>query len=178
MLIKDFITSFAEDSDIIVEGLCFLFTAVMLFMAAKCVKGRKTARDMTVKEALIIGVFQGLAILPGVSRSGSTISSGLMLGFSKDFMVTYSFILSIPAILGACVLDIPEIIAAGMVYSWPVIIAGLVSSAIVGFLAIRLIRYLVINDKFIVFSYYTFILGIVVLLIGLAEKFMGFTFVI
>ena len=178
VLIKDFITSFAEDSDIIVEGLCFLFTAIMLFMAAKCVKGRKDARDMTVKDALIIGIFQGLAILPGVSRSGSTISSGLLLGYSKEYMVTYSFILSIPAILGACVLDIPEIVAAGMVYSWPVIIAGLISSAIVGFIAIKLIRYLVVNDKFIVFSYYTFILGVVIFLIGLAERFLGFTFVI
>ncbi len=178
VLIKDFITSFAEDSDIIVEGLCFLFTAIMLFLAAKCVKGRKDAREMTVRDALIIGVFQGLAILPGVSRSGSTISTGLLLGYSKEYMVTYSFILSIPAILGACVLDIPEIVAAGMVYSWPVIIAGLVSSAVVGFIAIKLIRYLVVNDKFIVFSYYTFILGIVVFLIGLAERFLGFTFVI
>jgi undecaprenyl-diphosphatase len=178
VLVKDFITSFAEDQDIIVEGLCFLFTAVVLFAAEKCVKGRKTAKSMTVKDALIIGFFQGLAILPGVSRSGSTISTGLLLGYSKEYMVTYSFILSIPAILGACVLDIPEIVAAGMVYSWPVIIAGLVSSAIVGFVAIKLIKYLVINDKFIIFSYYTFILGISVFLIGLAEKFLGFTFVI
>lgn len=178
VLIKDFITSFAEDSDIIVEGLCFLFTAAMLFFASKCVKGRKEAKDMSVKDALTIGVFQGLAIMPGISRSGSTISSGLLLGYSKDFMVTFSFILSIPAILGACVLDIPEIIAAGVVYSWPVIIAGLVSSAVVGFLAIKLIRYLVVNDKFIVFSYYTFIFGIIVLLLGLAEKFLGFKFMI
>ena len=178
VLIKDFITSFAEDSDIIVEGLCFLFTATMLFLAAKCVKGRKGPREMTVVDALIIGVFQGLAILPGVSRSGSTISSGLLLGYSKDYMVTYSFILSIPAILGACVLDIPEIIAAGMVYSWPVIIAGLISSALIGFVAIKLIRYLVVNDKFIIFSYYTFILGTVVFLIGLAERFLNFKFII
>lgn len=178
VLIKDFITSFAEDSDIIIEGLCFIYTAVMLFLAAKCVKGRKGAKDMSIKHALRIGVFQGLAILPGVSRSGSTIASGLLLGYSKDFMVTFSFILSIPAIRGACVLDIPEIITAGMVYSWPVIIAGLVSSAIVGFLAIKLIRYLVVNDKFIIFSYYTFALGIVVLLLGIAEKIMGITFMI
>ena len=133
---------------------------------------------MSIKDALAIGVLQGLAILPGVSRSGSTIAGGLLMGYSKDFMVTFSFILSIPAILGACVLDIPEIIAAGMVYSWPVIIAGLVSSAIVGFLAIRLIRYLVVNDKFIIFSYYTFALGIIVLLLGIAEKAMGITFMI
>ncbi|MBQ6850774.1 MAG: undecaprenyl-diphosphate phosphatase [Oscillospiraceae bacterium] len=178
VLIKDFITSFAEDSDIIVEGLCFLFTAVMLFLAAKCVKGRKKAREMTVKDAFIIGIFQGLAILPGVSRSGSTIASGLLMGYDKNYMVTYSFILSIPAILGACILDIPEILAAGMVYSWPVIIAGLVSSMLVGFVAIKVLKYLVVNDKFIIFSYYTFILGIAVFLIGLAERFMGFTFVI
>ncbi|MBR5521109.1 MAG: undecaprenyl-diphosphate phosphatase [Oscillospiraceae bacterium] len=178
VLIKDFITSFSEDSDIIVEGLCFLFTALMLFLSSKCVKGRKGAKEMSIKDALIIGIFQGTAIMPGISRSGSTISSGLLLGYSKDFMVTFSFILSIPAILGACVLDIPEILAAGMVYSWPVIIAGLVSSAIVGFLAIRLIRYLVINDKFIVFSYYTLALGLVVLLLGIAEKVMGITFMI
>ncbi len=175
VLIKDFITSFAEDSDIIVEGLCFLFTGTMLFLSSKCVKGRKGAREMTLRDALTIGFFQGLAILPGVSRSGSTISTGLLLGYGKEFMVTFSFILSIPAILGACVLDIPEIIAAGMVYSWPVIIAGLVSSAIVGFIAIKLIRYLVINDKFIIFSYYTYILGLIVLLVGLAEKFLGFS---
>ncbi len=175
VLIKDFITSFAEDSDIIVEGLCFLYTAALLFFSSKCIKGRKTARNMSAKDALTIGVFQGLAILPGVSRSGSTISTGLLMGYSKEFMVEFSFILSIPAILGACLLDIPEIIAAGMVYSWPVIIAGLVSSMVVGFIAIRVLQYLVVNDKFIIFSYYTFRLGIIVLAIGLAEKFTGFS---
>lgn len=173
VLIKDFITSFAEDSDIVVEGLCFLFTAALLFFASKCVKGKKRAKDMSVKDALTIGFFQGLAIMPGISRSGSTISTGLMLGYSKDFMVTFSFLLSIPAILGASVLEIPRALQAGMEYSWPVIIAGLISSAIVGFLAIRLIKYLVINDKFIIFSYYTFALGIIVLVIGIIEKFIG-----
>ena len=174
VLIKDFITSFSEDSDIIVEGLCFLYTAVLLFLAAKCVKGKKTAREMTVRDALIIGVFQGLAIMPGISRSGSTIAIGLLLGYSKEFMVSFSFILSIPAIIGACILDIPEIISAGMVYSWPVIITGLVSSAIVGLLAIKLIRYLVINDKFAIFSYYTFALGVIIFLLGIGERFFNF----
>ena len=177
VLIKDFITSFAEDSDIVVEGLCFLFTAALLFLASKCVKGKKGAKDMSIKDALTIGFFQGLAIMPGISRSGSTISTGLLLGYSKDFMVTFSFLLSIPAILGASVLEIPRALQAGMAYSWPVIIAGLISSAIVGFLAIRVIKYLVINAKFIIFSYYTFALGIIVLIIGILEKFIGTTVV-
>lgn len=173
VLIKDFITSFSEDNDIVVEGLCFLFTAALLFFASKCVKGRKGAKEMTVKDALTIGFFQGLAIMPGISRSGSTISTGLLLGYGKEFMVTFSFLLSIPAILGASVLEIPDVIRAGAVYSWPVILAGMISSAVVGFLAIRLIRFLVINDKFIIFSYYTFALGIIVLVLGIAEKFTG-----
>ncbi len=178
VVIKNFITSFAEDEDIIAEGLCFMFTGAMLFLSAKCVKGRKNAEDMTVKDGLTIGFFQGLALLPGVSRSGSTISTGLLLGYDKEFMVKFSFILSVPAILGACVLDIPRIMAAGTVYSLPVITAGLISSMIVGFIAIRLIHYLVINDKFIFFSYYTFVLGTIVLLTGLAEKILGFSFMI
>lgn len=174
VLIKDFITSFAEDSDIIVEGLCFLFTGTMLYLASKCIKGRKRARDMSVRDALVIGVFQGLAIMPGISRSGSTISSGLLLGYSKDFMVTFSFILSIPAILGASVLEIPQALSAGLPYGLPVILAGMIASAIVGFFAIKLIQYLVINDKFIVFAYYTFIVGVIVLILGIGERFFGY----
>lgn len=173
VLVEDFITSFAQDSDIMVEGFCFLFTAVMLFLAAKCVKGRKSAKQMSVKDGLIIGVFQGLAIMPGISRSGSTISSGLLMGYSKEFMVRFSFLLSIPAILGASILEIPEIIAAGSVYSLPVLLAGLVSSTVAGLLAINLIKYLVVNDKFAVFSYYTAALGIAVIIAALAEKIIG-----
>ncbi len=173
VLVKDFITALREDEDIVIEGICFLFTAFMLFFSSKAVKGRKTTGQMTVKDALTIGFFQGLAILPGVSRSGSTISAGLLLGYSKEAMVEFSFILSIPAILGACILDIPRIVAAGAFYSLPVVLAGLFASAFVGLIAIKLINYLVINDKFIIFSYYTFILGIIVLLMGIAEYITG-----
>lgn len=178
VLIKDFITGFAQDSDIIVEGFCFLFTACLLFLAAKCVKGKKTAKQMKIKDGLIIGFFQGLAIMPGISRSGSTISSGLLMGYSKQFMVTFSFLLSIPAILGASVLEIPDALAQGVSFGMAPLIAGMVASALVGFLAIKLIQYLVINDKFVVFSYYTFFVGILVLLLGLGEYFLGFRFLI
>ena len=80
MLIKDWVTAITEDDDIVIEGLCFLWTAALLFFASKCVKGKKTAGEMRVRDALIIGVFQGTAIMPGISRSGSTISSGLLPG--------------------------------------------------------------------------------------------------
>ncbi len=170
IFIKDFITSFASDTDIIVEGLCFLFTSALLFFSARCVKGRKTAKNMKFKDAMFIGFFQGLAILPGVSRSGSTISSGLMLGFSKDFMVKFSFLLSIPAILGASVLEIPDAIKEGVSFGFEPLIAGMIAALVIGILAIKLVQYLVVNDKYIYFSYYTFILGVVVLCIGIYEK--------
>ncbi len=170
VLIQDFITSFANDSDIIVEGLCFLFTSALLFFSAKCIKGKKTAKDMKFKDAMVVGLFQGLAILPGVSRSGSTISSGLMLGFSKDFMVRFSFLLSIPAILGASILEIPDAIREGVSFDMAPLILGMLSALIIGLFAIKLVQYLVVNDKYIYFAYYTFILGIVVLGIGIYEN--------
>ena len=174
VFIKDIITGFAEDSDIIVEGLCFIFTATTLYLSAKCVKGHKTAKDMTVKNAMIIGTFQGLAIMPAISRSGSTISSGLLMGFSKEFMVKFSFLLSIPAILGATILEIPGAITEGMPFDILPLIVGMVTSCLVGLFAIKLIKHLVINDKFIVFAYYTFILGIIVLGLGIGETFFDF----
>lgn len=176
VLIKDFIVGFAEDKDIIVEGLCFLFTGSLLYLSSKAVKGKKTARNMKPAGALTIGFFQGLAIMPGISRSGSTISTGLLMGFSKEWMVKFSFILSIPAILGATILDLGDAIEMGSTMGMAPIIAGMVMSAIVGFFAIKLIEYLVVRDKFIIFAYYTFFIGTVVLILGIAEKF-GFSLV-
>lgn len=176
VLIKDFIIGFAEDTDIIVEGLCFLFTASMLYFSSKAVKGKRSAKNMKPVGAITIGFFQGLAIMPGISRSGSTISTGLLMGFSKEFMVKFSFILSIPAILGASILDLKDVLQTGANFGMLPVVAGMITAAIVGFFAIKLIEYLVINDKFIIFAYYTFFVGIAVLILGIAEKF-GFSLV-
>ena len=118
VFLKGWVTGITEDSDIVVEGLCFLYTSVLLFLGAKCVKGRKGSGDMSAKDALIIGVFQGAAIMPGISRSGSTISSGLLLGYSKKYIVRFSFILGIPAILGASVFELKDALESGVVIEW------------------------------------------------------------
>ena len=170
---KDFVASLAQDSDIVVEGFCFLFTGSMLYFASKCVKGRKTAKDMTVWNAVLIGLFQGVAILPGVSRSGSTISSGLLLGFSKKFIVQFSFILGIPAILGASVFELKDALASGVEIAWIPILAGVFTAMIVGILCIKLIEFLVVSDRFAVFAYYTFILGTLTVAAGIAEHITG-----
>ena len=80
-IFKGWFESVAEDSSIFAEGLCFLYTAAILFLSTKCMNGRKKAGNITGRDSVVIGLFQGVALLPGVSRSGSTISAGLFCGF-------------------------------------------------------------------------------------------------
>ena len=173
LLIKDWVTAITEDDDIVIEGLCFLWTAALLFFASKCVKGKKTAGEMRVRDALIIGVFQGTAIMPGISRSGSTISSGLLLGFSREYCIKFSFILGIPAILGASLLEAKDAFASGLEIELLPVLVGMLTAAVVGYFCIRLIQYLVASDRFILFSYYTAALGTVVLVAGILEHLWG-----
>ena len=89
-LVKDWFTSVQEDSDIIFEGCAFIFTAIVLILSDACVKGHKTGKDMKVKDAVTVGLFQVVALFPGVSRSGSTISAGLFCGLARDAAAAYS----------------------------------------------------------------------------------------
>jgi undecaprenyl-diphosphatase len=171
--IKDILASFSEDGDIIVEGVSFIFTGSMLFLADKCVKGRKTAGDMRPAEALCVGFFQGFAVLPGVSRSGSTISAGLLCGFSREHAVTFSFIMGIPAMIGAGIFEVRDAVQAGLSIEAAPIIVGIAASAIVGFFAIKLINWLVKTNRFGAFAYYTLALGALVLAAGIVEMFAG-----
>lgn len=170
--VKDYIAALSEDTDIIVEGVCFLFTGTMLLLADKCVKGRKTAVDMTPREALRIGLFQGIASLPGVSRSGSTVSIGLLSGFSREFMVKFSFIMGIPAIMGASLSEIKDAAQEGLTVTVPMIV-GMVAALVVGIATIKLLTWLVKTDRFGIFAYYTLILGVIVLIIGIIEHIAG-----
>ena len=173
LLVKDWVTAITEDGDIVVEGLCFLYTGALLYLASKCVKGKKSARAMRPFDAAIVGVFQGTAIMPGISRSGSTISSGLLLGYSREYCVKFSFILGIPAVLGASLVELKDALGTGAQIEWAPILVGIITAAVVGYFCIRLIRYLVVSDQFIVFSYYTFALGALVLVIGIIEHIGG-----
>ncbi len=170
--VKDYFTMLSEDNDILVEGFCFLFTGTILFLADRCVKGTKTAKNMTVREGLRIGFFQGFAALPGVSRSGSTISIGLLSGFSREFMVQFSFIMGIPAIMGASLFELLDALKEGVSFSLPLVV-GMVVSAVVGLAAIKLLSWLVRTDRFGIFAYYTLALGVVVLVIGIIEHIAG-----
>ena len=109
VLFKDWFESLATDQSILAEGICFLITSALLFLSDKCVKGRKNAATMQYRDAVAIGVAQAIAPLPGVSRSGSTIAMGLLAGLERKYAVAFSFILGVPAVLGANLLEIGKI---------------------------------------------------------------------
>lgn len=172
--VKDFIEGFSTDNSIIAEGCFFLITALLLTLADKAVKGIKTARSMTLGDSVAIGVAQVFATLPGISRSGSTVSAGLIMGLDRSFAVTYSFILGLPAILAAGLLDLKDVLEAGElgIPLGPALV-GMAVAAVSGLLSIQLVKYLVNSDKFRIFAWYTLILGLVVLGVGISEQFTG-----
>lgn len=170
--IQDAIEGFSTDNSIIAEGCFFLVTALLLTMADRCFKGIKTARSMTTGDSVAVGVAQLFATLPGISRSGSTVSVGLLMGLDRSFAVTYSFILGMPAILAAGLLDLKDVVEMGElgVPLFPALL-GMAVAAVSGLLSIRLVRMLVKTDRFGIFAWYTLILGLLVLGVGIYEHF-------
>lgn len=171
---KDFFTAREGDGDIIFEGLAFMFTAVLLFLSDKC-HGTKTGEQMKVKDAITVGLFQCVALFPGVSRSGSTTAAGLFCGLNKSTAVSFAFVLGIPAILGGSVLELGDALQSDMQLDWVALGIGFVVSAIVGFLAIKLIKWLLEKDRFKIFGVYTALLGVLCVLGGVWENVSGVT---
>ena len=183
MLVKDFFTAPYADGDIIFEGAAFIFTAIVLFMSDSCVKGIKKPRDIGVRDALTVGFFQIIALFPGVSRSGSTISSGLFCGLSRKTAVTFSFMLGIPAIAGAGLLEVRDLVKASEAgdiavgnINWIVMAVGFLVSMTVGLFAIKLVKLLIKKEKFKIFAIYVMTLGVLCVVWGIFENVTGFRF--
>ena len=147
---------------LIVPGICLVITAILLFVADALKGGEKLPKDITYTNAFIIGIVQGIATLPGISRSGSTITACLISGFNRSFAVKYSFIMSIPAILGAMLLELKDIslveLSAGEIVSY---IVGMVIAGGVGYVCIKLMLAVVRNKKFKIFAVYCLIIGLI-----------------
>jgi undecaprenyl-diphosphatase len=155
-------------------GFAFLITSALLTMSELLAKragaaggGLKKAGEMNWLDALIIGALQAAAIIPGVSRSGSTLSGALSRGLDRDFAARFSFLLSIPAILGALVLqakDLTKSAAGTGGIGVTAIAAGTLSAAIVGFFAVRLMLKIVREKSLFGFAVYTAVLGTLALI--------------
>ena len=148
-------------------GAALIFTGILLFLCDRVRKGRKTERSATWLDALLVGVGQAVATLPGVSRSGMTITAGCFVGFERKFAVRFSFLLSIPAVLGANILSLKDAIDAGIVWAEvPMYLVGVVTAAVVGYVCIRLLRLVAEKGRFGAFAYYCWAAGLLTLLLN------------
>lgn len=145
-------------------GFFLIVTGIILYYSERHSSGNITAKDMSFKKAAIVGICQGLAVLPGISRSGSTIASGLCLGLEREYAARYSFLLSVPAVIAAGVLQIKDI--ANIDASMTVLLAGFLSSVIFGYLAIKLLMKMIKGWSLDIFAYYCWIVGILTLVLS------------
>lgn len=163
------VVSGASDT-LIIPGICLLITAVLLFISDQLPDGDKTPKKTGYLNAVFMGVCQGIATLPGLSRSGTTIAAGLLCGLRRDFVVKYSFIMSIPAILGATILEIPDMSRDIATTGTLVYVVGMIVAAIVGYICIKTMLVVVRNKKFKYFSYYCAIMGVVAIIASVLIK--------
>lgn len=145
----------------------FVITGILLLLSDKMDKGYKNKEDMTYLDGLIIGIIQAVAITPGISRSGSTIAGGLFRNLDKKTAAAYSFLLSIPAILGALVLQVKDYFTGQLDLStleFLPVLFGFLAAAVSGYIAIRFMLNLIRNNKLKYFSYYVFLLAFIILM--------------
>lgn len=189
MKVKDLSEQLASDSSILVEGLALLATSALLFLgilssrrtaAARApgkhwAKGAKAGRTQyTVADAVITGITQCLAaVFPGLSRSGSTMSVGLMRGIDQQTALDYSFVLGIPSIAAAALLSLKDVGSAGESIGMAPLLVGVATAAVVGFLAIKLLKWIVTTNKLSVFAIYTLAAGLAVTGIAIYEMSTG-----
>ncbi len=146
-------------------GAGFMLTACLLLLLQRMSSGKKTIEAMALKDALIIGLFQGVAILPGVSRSGATITGGAIMGLERSEAAEFSFLLSIPAILGSVVFELPELAEGGLKQiNFLYVLIGMAAAAISGFFAIRFMLKVIKSRRLWPFSLYVGALGLLILL--------------
>ncbi|WP_297209137.1 undecaprenyl-diphosphate phosphatase [uncultured Flavonifractor sp.] len=172
VLLQDVINQLFSNS--IMVSCALLATGFILFFSDRLAKGHKTARNATLVDALIVGCGQALAVIPGLSRSGTTISVGMLRGFDRSFAVRFSFLMSLPAILGANILEVKDAVDAGFnVEELPMYLVGVAVAAVVGYFAIRLVKSLSDKGKFGKFAYYCWAVGLGSLIAGVVKLAMA-----
>ena len=162
--IKDSVESLYSNTWFV--GCALIVTGFLLFAADRYTKGKRTEKTARVRDVLLVGCAQAIATVPGISRSGMTITAGCFCGFDRKFAVRYSFLMSIPAVLGANILSLADAIQTGIDWSlMPVYLVGVAVAAVSGYLSICLLRFVVNKGKFGAFSYYCWGVGLLTLIL-------------
>ena len=165
--IKDFIEGLGDNIYFVAAAL--IVTGFLLFASDRVRKGRKTEKSARLRDVFLVGVAQAIATCPGISRSGTTITAGCFVGLDRKFAVRYSFLMSIPAILGANLLTLKDAITENtiIVADIPVYLVGVAVAAVVGYLCIRLLKMIADKGRFGWFAYYCWGAGVIVLALAL-----------
>ncbi|NCB74261.1 MAG: undecaprenyl-diphosphate phosphatase [Clostridia bacterium] len=147
-------------------GVAFLITGAILLLSDRMRNGKKTEKNMTVGDALKIGLVQAIATLPGISRSGSTITGGMAVGLNRSFAVKFSFLMSLPAVLGAVLVSFADAVQEGIdTANIPAYLLGMAIAGITGYFSIKIVKMLAQKGKFGKFCYYCFAAGIVTIVL-------------
>lgn len=167
--IKDAVSGLGDNMYFVAGAL--LVTGCLLFASDHVGRGRKTEKSASLLDVLVVGVGQAIATCPGISRSGTTITAGCFMGFDRKFAVRYSFLMSIPAILGANLLSLKDALEAGILWEEvPVYLVGVLVSAVVGYACIWLLKFVASKGKFGFFAYYCWLAGIITMALIFTQK--------
>lgn len=157
-----------SSGNLLVTGICLIGTGIILLISTFFEGGEKKPKNATIGDAFSIGCAQGIATLPGLSRSGTTITAALLCGFDRKFAVKYSFIMSIPAILGALLLELTKLggshVTGGEVGCY---FLGMIVALVVGFFALLAVMKLIMSKYFKYFSFYCLGLGLISIIVFL-----------
>lgn len=167
--VKDLVEGLGDNMYFV--GGALLVTGCLLFASDRVRKGRKTERTATLADVLLVGAAQAVATCPGISRSGTTITAGCFAGFERRFAVRFSFLLSIPAVLGANLLSLKDALEAQIPWEEvPAYLVGVAVAAVSGYACIRLLKMIAEKGKFGFFAYYCWLIGAVTLVLTLLQK--------
>lgn len=149
-------------------GVMLILTGCILYVSDRMQQGGKTENNITVLDAVTIGLCQCVAIIPGLSRSGTTITAGIATGLRRDFALKFSFLLSIPAVLGSSIFSLVEAVQRGIdPASVPAYLVGMVAAMISGIISISIFRRIFEKGKFGGFSYYCWVMGVLSIILSL-----------
>ena len=149
----DIFESFSHN--LLVVGVALLITGFVLFVSER----RKTDRELSYLDSLLIGTAQGIAIAPGISRSGVTIATGLLRRVKKEIAFKYSFLLSVPAVIGATVMESRDLVVGNV--DVVALFLGVITSMIVGYIFLKFLQKIVMKERFHLFAYYCWIVGLI-----------------
>ena len=164
--INDYIGELSQST--VFVGIALILTGFMLLVSDKMTPGSKTEKNMRFKDALIIGLCQCVATLPGLSRSGTTITAGIATGQNRSYAVKFSLLMSIPAVLGATLLELVKAFKTGIDASLiPAYLFGMIAAMVSGVLAIGILKMIAKSKKFGGFAYYCWIVGALTIILSM-----------